>query len=271
MEVAEALAREAGALVRDGRRRLVDRGGDEVQRPGRGDGDGPRVGGAAAQPARRAAAATTRSSARRRPSGPAPPASPGWWTRSTAPSTTSTGPPPTRCRSRPWSVPTRRPPPTRRRGPRSPGACSPRRTAGRSPAGRGLGATLDGVGLRVGAARPLIDSLVGTGFGYVASRRRVQGRIVAELLPQVRDIRRVGSCGARPVRDRRRRPRPVLRAGPAAVGPRGRRARRPGGRRAGHGAAGAGGAGGDDGRGTPRARSRSCGRSSRRSDADSDG
>jgi len=40
----------------------------------------------------------------------------------------------------------------------------------------------------------LIDSLVGTGFGYVSSRRRVQGRIVAELLPQVRDIRRVGSA-----------------------------------------------------------------------------
>jgi len=59
-------------------------------------------------------------------------------------------------------------------------------------AGRGAGATLDGVVLRVGAARPLIDSLVGTGFGYVAARRRSQGRIVAELLPQVRDIRRVG-------------------------------------------------------------------------------
>jgi len=59
-------------------------------------------------------------------------------------------------------------------------------------AGLGLGATLDGRPLRVNPPRPLIDSLVGTGFGYVASRRRVQGRIVAELLPRVRDIRRAG-------------------------------------------------------------------------------
>jgi myo-inositol-1(or 4)-monophosphatase len=61
-------------------------------------------------------------------------------------------------------------------------------------AGRGLGAWLDGRALRANAARPLIDSLVGTGFGYTASRRTSQARIVAELLPQVRDIRRVGSA-----------------------------------------------------------------------------
>ncbi|MBO3103581.1 inositol monophosphatase family protein [Cellulomonas fengjieae] len=61
-------------------------------------------------------------------------------------------------------------------------------------AGLGLGASLDGVRLHANEPRPLIDSLVGTGFGYVATRRRVQGRIVAELLPRVRDIRRVGSA-----------------------------------------------------------------------------
>ena len=61
-------------------------------------------------------------------------------------------------------------------------------------AGLGLGAWLDERALRVNAARPLIDSLVGTGFGYTASRRTSQARIVAELLPQVRDIRRVGSA-----------------------------------------------------------------------------
>lgn len=61
-------------------------------------------------------------------------------------------------------------------------------------AGRGLGARLDGRVLQVNAARTLIDSLVGTGFGYTASRRRAQARVVAELLPQVRDIRRVGSA-----------------------------------------------------------------------------
>lgn len=61
-------------------------------------------------------------------------------------------------------------------------------------AGRGLGARLDGRLLQVNAARTLIDSLVGTGFGYTASRRTSQARIVAELLPRVRDIRRVGSA-----------------------------------------------------------------------------
>lgn len=61
-------------------------------------------------------------------------------------------------------------------------------------AGLGLGATLDGRSLRVNDAQPLIDSLVGTGFGYVAARRRAQARVVAGLLPQVRDIRRIGSA-----------------------------------------------------------------------------
>jgi myo-inositol-1(or 4)-monophosphatase len=41
---------------------------------------------------------------------------------------------------------------------------------------------------------PLEQALVGTGFGYRAARRKVQGEIVAALLPQVRDIRRGGSA-----------------------------------------------------------------------------
>lgn len=61
-------------------------------------------------------------------------------------------------------------------------------------AGRGFGARLGGRELHANPARPLIDSLVGTGFGYTAARRRSQARIVSELLPQVRDIRRVGSA-----------------------------------------------------------------------------
>lgn len=61
-------------------------------------------------------------------------------------------------------------------------------------AGLGQGATLDGRPLRVNEPQPLIDCLVGTGFGYVASRRRSQARVVADLLPQVRDIRRIGSA-----------------------------------------------------------------------------
>jgi myo-inositol-1(or 4)-monophosphatase len=38
------------------------------------------------------------------------------------------------------------------------------------------------------------QALVGTGFGYAAGRRQVQGEVVAALLPYVRDIRRAGSA-----------------------------------------------------------------------------
>jgi len=41
---------------------------------------------------------------------------------------------------------------------------------------------------------PLGRALVGTGFGYAAARRAVQGQVVAAVLPQVRDIRRGGSA-----------------------------------------------------------------------------
>jgi len=61
-------------------------------------------------------------------------------------------------------------------------------------AARGLGATLDGAPVRVNDARPLAESLVGTGFGYLAERRRAQAVVVADLLPRVRDVRRLGSA-----------------------------------------------------------------------------
>lgn len=61
-------------------------------------------------------------------------------------------------------------------------------------AGRGLGAQRDGAPLQLGSPQPVELSLVGTGFGYDANRRRAQGRVVAQLLPQVRDIRRLGSA-----------------------------------------------------------------------------
>jgi myo-inositol-1(or 4)-monophosphatase len=48
--------------------------------------------------------------------------------------------------------------------------------------------------LRCSAGVPLGQALVGTGFGYDAGRRRVQGEVVAALLPHVRDIRRGGSA-----------------------------------------------------------------------------
>jgi myo-inositol-1(or 4)-monophosphatase len=41
---------------------------------------------------------------------------------------------------------------------------------------------------------PLAEALVATGFGYLSGRRKVQGEVVAALLPRVRDIRRGGSA-----------------------------------------------------------------------------
>lgn len=40
----------------------------------------------------------------------------------------------------------------------------------------------------------LEDAVVGTGFGYDSGRRGRQGKIVAELLPTVRDVRRIGAA-----------------------------------------------------------------------------
>ena len=48
--------------------------------------------------------------------------------------------------------------------------------------------------LRCNSGVPLGQALVGTGFGYDCGRRRVQGEVVAALLPHVRDIRRGGSA-----------------------------------------------------------------------------
>jgi myo-inositol-1(or 4)-monophosphatase len=46
--------------------------------------------------------------------------------------------------------------------------------------------------LRCRPGVPLDQALIGTGFGYQAGRRKVQGEVVAAMLPQVRDIRRIG-------------------------------------------------------------------------------
>ena len=48
--------------------------------------------------------------------------------------------------------------------------------------------------LRVTEADDLALALVGTGFGYEADLRRRQAALLAELLPRVRDIRRIGSA-----------------------------------------------------------------------------
>jgi myo-inositol-1(or 4)-monophosphatase len=50
------------------------------------------------------------------------------------------------------------------------------------------------VALHCSTGVPLGQALVGTGFGYDAGRRRVQGEVLAALLPYVRDIRRGGSA-----------------------------------------------------------------------------
>ena len=46
--------------------------------------------------------------------------------------------------------------------------------------------------LECGPGVQLDQALVGTGFGYRKERRKVQGEVVAAMLPQVRDIRRIG-------------------------------------------------------------------------------
>lgn len=61
-------------------------------------------------------------------------------------------------------------------------------------ASRGDGATLDGVPIHCTAGVPLAQALVGTGFGYRSARRAVQAEVLQAVLPQVRDIRRLGSA-----------------------------------------------------------------------------
>lgn len=52
----------------------------------------------------------------------------------------------------------------------------------------------DGSPLSVRATVPLAQRLLATGFSYEADAREVQARALVTLLPQVRDIRRHGSC-----------------------------------------------------------------------------
>jgi myo-inositol-1(or 4)-monophosphatase len=67
-------------------------------------------------------------------------------------------------------------------------------------AARGGGAQLESGGtksvLHCGSGVPLEQALVGTGFGYLEARRKVQGEVIAALLPRLRDIRRIGVASA---------------------------------------------------------------------------
>jgi myo-inositol-1(or 4)-monophosphatase len=59
---------------------------------------------------------------------------------------------------------------------------------------RGGGAYLDGRPVRGGRAPDLARALVATGFGYDPAHRADQGRVLAAVLPRVRDIRRFGAA-----------------------------------------------------------------------------
>jgi myo-inositol-1(or 4)-monophosphatase len=48
--------------------------------------------------------------------------------------------------------------------------------------------------LRCNDVTDLSMALVGTGFAYAPERRRMQAEVLTRLLPEVRDVRRMGSC-----------------------------------------------------------------------------
>lgn len=59
---------------------------------------------------------------------------------------------------------------------------------------RGGGAALDGRPLHAAGPPTLATALVGTGFGYDADRRAIQGEVLRRVLPNVRDVRRAGAA-----------------------------------------------------------------------------
>ncbi len=58
----------------------------------------------------------------------------------------------------------------------------------------GGGAFRDGVRLALGPGPGIDEALIGTGFSYRSERRRSQGRLIAHVLPHVRDVRRAGAA-----------------------------------------------------------------------------
>lgn len=61
-------------------------------------------------------------------------------------------------------------------------------------AARGLGAFLNGERIQCNDPIELNRALLGTGFAYDITRRNAQATLIKELLPQIRDIRRLGAC-----------------------------------------------------------------------------
>lgn len=58
----------------------------------------------------------------------------------------------------------------------------------------GGGATLNGAPILVSAKADLATALVGTGFNYGVQERVAQGRVIAHVLPRIRDLRRRGAA-----------------------------------------------------------------------------
>ena len=57
-----------------------------------------------------------------------------------------------------------------------------------------MGATCNGRETRVSSVSNLSHALVATGFSYLAEKRFSQGKVLTEVLPKIRDIRRSGSA-----------------------------------------------------------------------------
>ena len=61
-------------------------------------------------------------------------------------------------------------------------------------ASRGGGAFLNGSPIKCNDPVGLDRALVGSGFAYDIEKRKIQAALVARLLPQIRDLRRLGAC-----------------------------------------------------------------------------
>ena len=59
---------------------------------------------------------------------------------------------------------------------------------------RGGGAYRNDVPIMASTRPTLADALVGTGFGYRSDRRRAQAQVLLHVLPEIRDIRRMGGA-----------------------------------------------------------------------------
>lgn len=74
------------------------------------------------------------------------------------------------------------------------GAVSVPRTGEIFTAGWGQGSFRNGESVSVNEAPELGRALIATGFGYTPERRAEQAAVLTEILPQIRDIRRIGSA-----------------------------------------------------------------------------